>query len=116
MPAGDLDHGIGVGDATGQLLAEGHGVHPRVARGDDHRVDGRVGAERPDDGVLASTGPDDENLHGGQRRGPVGRAGNEESAASRGGRGDILPGTPRSRRAVTWRGNLQPGTWVDRVD
>ena len=39
----------------------------------------------------------------------------DKCAASRGGRGH-LPGTPRIRRAVAWRGNLQLSTWVDGVD
>ena len=100
------------------------GVHPGVAGGHDHRVDLLVGAEGLDDGVLAGTGTDHENLHGSSvesRRGAAGPARavdhtGHECAASRGGRGDNLPGTPRSRRAVAWRGNLQPCTWVDAVD
>ena len=113
VPTGERDDARAVEQAAGERFAQGDGVHPGVAGGHDHRIHVRVGAKGLDDGVLAGTGTDDENLHGPSVESrPTGH----ECAASRGGRGDILPGTPRSRRAVAWRGNLQPCTWVDAVD
>ena len=79
----------------GQRLAQGEGVHARVAGGGDDRVDLLVGGQCPDDGVLASTGADDENLHGPS----VENSPKIKCAASRGGRGDIS----RGRRAADVR-------------
>ncbi|GAA2737901.1 hypothetical protein GCM10009867_27000 [Pedococcus aerophilus] len=112
MVAGELGDALPVEQPGRQRLAQGDGIHAGVAGSDHHGIDVRVGAQGLDDGVLASTGSDDENLH----TPSVETRGGNECAASRGGRGDILPGTPRSRRAVAWRGNRQPGTWVDTVD
>ena len=68
VATGQLGHALAVDRPTGQRLAERDGVHAGVAGGGDDRVHVRVRAERLDEGVLAGTGTDDEDLHGAQPR------------------------------------------------
>ena len=64
--AGEVGDAVPVEQAGRQVAAQGDGVDAGVAGGGDDRVDGRVGGQGADDGVLAGTGSEDENLHGRQ--------------------------------------------------
>jgi len=52
-----------VQQALWQLAAQRNGVDARIARCCDDGADRRVERQSPDDGVLTSTGANDENLH-----------------------------------------------------
>jgi hypothetical protein len=47
-----------------QLAAERNGIDAKVSGCRDDSVDGGIESQSLDDGVLASTGANDENLHG----------------------------------------------------
>ena len=64
VATGQRDDGLGVGGPPGQWLAQGGAGDAGVAGRRDDRVDGRVAGQCADDGVLAGTGTDDEDLHG----------------------------------------------------
>jgi hypothetical protein len=61
LALGEVGHGRGVPrhEVAAPVVGDA-----RVARGHEHLVDGGVGLEGPGQGVLAGSGPDDEDLHG----------------------------------------------------